>query len=323
MRTLKLISICLFAVLVRAESSPSSGWITKAQMQRDGDLNAIFFVDQKRGWIGGDGGVVLSTQDEGTFWKRYKLPINESVNDIFFRNKDEGFLVASNRIFATTDSGHNWRESRRISRNYFRVGVPELYSIRFTNKKRGWIVGSVSQGEKVIDSLILYTVDGGETWNKSTIPSSSELINLDFVGEDHGWIVGASGTILHTSKGGAVWSSQRSPVAATLYSVDFRNRDEGLAVGEKGTILRTTDGGRSWIQMRSPVRTSLMSVRFTDDKNAWAVGHRGSIIRTNDGGRTWVQQVSRAGHNIYGLAVAKKSAWAVGGKGLILNYRID
>ena len=37
----------------------------------------------------------------------------------------------------------------------------ELYSVRFSSKKKGWVVGSVSKRERVIDSILVYTDDGG------------------------------------------------------------------------------------------------------------------------------------------------------------------
>ena len=35
--------------------------------------------------------------------------------------------------------------------------------MRFSSKKKGWVVGSISKRERVVDSILVYTDDGGET----------------------------------------------------------------------------------------------------------------------------------------------------------------
>ena len=65
--------------------------------------------------------------------------------------------------------------------------------MRFSSKKKGWVVGSVSKRERVVDSILVYTDDGGETWRRQRAPSRVELIHIDFVSDKRGWIVGDGG----------------------------------------------------------------------------------------------------------------------------------
>ena len=118
--------------------------------------------------------------------------------------------------------------------------------MRFSSKKKGWVVGSISKRERVVDSILVYTDDGGETWRRQRAPSRLELIHIDFVSDKRGWIVGDGGTILFTRDAGASWTKQNVGTNATLYHVDFRDDKKGWAVGERGTLLRTTDGGETW-----------------------------------------------------------------------------
>ena len=75
--------------------------------------------------------------------------------------------------------------------------------MRFSSKKKGWVVGSISKNDRVIDSIVVYTDDQGLTWQRQRAPSRFELIHLDFVDDKHGWIVGADGAILHIRWGSA------------------------------------------------------------------------------------------------------------------------
>lgn len=298
------------------------GWKGTRHGTAGKDLNTVYFADTKRGWIAGDDGLVYRTEDSGRSWIKQPVGTNDQINDLYFRDKEDGYLVAGNRILVTNDSGRTWREARQFSPADFGGAVPELYSVRFASKKKGWLVGSVSRREVVTDSLVFFTQDGGASWRAQLVPSRDELIHLDFADEKRGWIVGDKGTILATTDGGASWARQRANTNATLYHVDFVDDDRGWAVGARGTILRTENGGETWTTVIVPglQRTTLLSVQFVNDEQGWAVGRGGVVLRSDDGGRTWVQQESRTKQNLYALFVNKKQGWAVGGDGMVLQY---
>jgi photosystem II stability/assembly factor-like uncharacterized protein len=237
-----------------AALAAQNGWKAEQRGQAGKDLNAVYFSDSKRGWAAGDDGIVMHTEDGGRTWVRQLIDTTDSVNDVYFRDKEDGYLLAGNRVFKTEDSGATWREAARFLPANFNGATPELYSVRFTGKKKGWIVGSVSRRDAVVDSLVLFTDNSGGSWQRQRVPTRGELIHLDFSGDKHGWIVGASGVILHTEDGGTTWRAQRSGTNATLYHVDFRNEDDGWTVGERGTILRTTNGGAAWSPVKAAVR---------------------------------------------------------------------
>ncbi|HEY0321141.1 MAG TPA: YCF48-related protein [Pyrinomonadaceae bacterium] len=316
----KFYAVFLLTALASANLAQTQGWTAAQRGQAGRDLNAVFFADSKRGWIAGDGGFLSRTKDSGRTWSSQSVGTTDAINDIYFRGRDDGYLLASNRIFGTTDAGETWRDVRQFLARDFGGAEPELYSIRFSGKRQGWVVGSVSRRDVIADSLIIHTGDGGVSWERQLAPVREELIHLDFVSEDRGWVVGGSGTILFTKDGGKNWTKQPSGTDVTLYHVDFRNDRVGWAVGERGTVLRTTDGGESWGSVNVPVRSTLLSVTFVDEDQGWIVGRGGVILRSDDGGRTWVRQESRTKENLYALFIDKKSGWAVGGDGIVLNY---
>ncbi|MDX6529293.1 MAG: hypothetical protein QOH41_1583 [Blastocatellia bacterium] len=297
-----------------------SGWTATRVSSGGKDLNAVYFADAKRGWVGGDGGFFAYTEDGGRNWVERPLGIEHSVNDIYFVGKDRGFALAGGSIFETADGGHSWREAHKFLPAEFDGATPELYSLRFNGKKRGWVVGSISRGDVITNSILAITRDGGVTWQVVQAPTRQELIHIDFVDERRGWIVGAGGAILHTDDAGESWSKQVSGVTVTLFHVDFRDEKKGWAVGERGTILRTDDGGQTWAKVTSPARATLLSVQFVSDDEGWVVGRGGAILRSNNGGRDWVEQESGNKQNLFALFMTKKNGWAVGSDGLILRY---
>lgn len=323
-RKLRYLTGTLVALLNLATGlEAQEGWSASKISTGGQDLNAVYFLDSKRGWVGGDGGYLSRTDDGGQTWVRQAVSTNAAINDIYFRDKEAGFLLAGNKIFVTRDNGTRWSEARAFLPTEFEGAEVELYSVRFSSKKRGWVVGSISRRERVIDSILVYTDDGGDTWRRQRTPSQLELIHIDFVNDRKGWIVGAGGTILATVDGGITWSKQNSGTSVTLYHVDFRNDKDGWAVGERGTVLRTSDGGGSWIAVRTNVRVTLLSIQFVNDDDGWAVGRGGTILRSEDQGVTWLQQQSTTTQNIYALNFNKKLGFAVGGDGTLLRYERD
>jgi len=311
----------LSAMLLQGVSAfPQTAWVAAKVGIKGKDLNTVYFLDSKRGWVGGDGGYLSRTDDGGQTWSRQTVGTNSGINDIYFRDKEAGFLLAGNTIFITRDNGARWESSRVFLPTEFDGAEVELYSVRFSSKKKGWVVGSVSKKDVVVDSVLVYTDDAGQTWRRQKAPSQTELIHIDFVNDKRGWIVGAGGTILNTVDAGETWTKQNSGTDATLYHIDFRDDKKGWAVGERGTILRTLDGGESWIATPSTAKNTILSVQFLSDDEGWVVGRGGVIMRTEDQGRTWVQQESTTKQNLYALNFNKKIGWAVGGDGTLLRF---
>ena len=310
----------LTALLFNVSIVSQTGWVA-GRAGTSQDLVAVYFTTADRGWVAGDGGYLASTTDGGTTWTPYPLGMTEDINEIYFRNDDNGYLVAGTKMFVTKDGGRSWRETRIYRPEDFPRATPELLSIRFADKKRGIAIGSLlNSKEEVIDSLVMRSDDGGETWRRVPVPSKKELFHLDFNGSSHAWIVGDEGLILASTDSGVTWQVQQSGTRLPLYNVDFRDDNEGYAVGKAGTILRTDNGGQNWLRVNSGYKETFMRVDFADDKNGWIVGYDGAILRSSDRGNTWVRQDSKIAANLYGLFMTKKYGWAVGAKGAILRY---
>jgi len=98
----------------------------------------------------------------------------------------------------------------------------------------------------------------GRSWVSCQIPrpsrpefSTAFLSAVDFVDQNHGWIVGMDPYIMSTPDGGATWYQQSVPSQMNdrLSAVDFVNASHGWAAGHDGYILRTTTGGGSGVRL--------------------------------------------------------------------------
>ena len=156
------------------------GWAQFKINTGGNDLNTVYFLDSKRGWVGGDGGFLSRTDDSGLSWVRQTVPTTAAINDIYFRDKEAGFLLAGKSIFITRD-GTNWTQSRIFLPEEVEGADVELYSVRFSSKKKGWVVGSVSKRERVVDSILVYTDDGGATWTQVSkwVGTTGQYVHAD------------------------------------------------------------------------------------------------------------------------------------------------
>ncbi|HEX8852118.1 MAG TPA: hypothetical protein VF754_01450, partial [Pyrinomonadaceae bacterium] len=53
----------LLAAVAAGALARQEGWRAERPGQPGKDLNAVHFVDSRRGWVAGDGGLVLRTED--------------------------------------------------------------------------------------------------------------------------------------------------------------------------------------------------------------------------------------------------------------------
>jgi len=157
----------LFLILAAVYVATAQGNWTVRNSGTTEDLVAVYFTSASRGFIAGDNGFLASTRDGGASWQKYPLGTTESISEIYFRNDKNGYLVAGKLMFKTDDAGETWKQTRIYRAGDFTKGTPEFTSIRFAGKDRGLIIGSVvNQKDEIVDSLLLLTEDGGESWNR-------------------------------------------------------------------------------------------------------------------------------------------------------------
>ena len=92
----------VYGVLLLAFASPAlaqQGWVPSRIGPAKKDLNTVYFLDNKRGWVAGDEGFLSRTDDGGRTWIQQAVGITDAINDIYFRTKEDGFLLAGNAIF--------------------------------------------------------------------------------------------------------------------------------------------------------------------------------------------------------------------------------
>jgi photosystem II stability/assembly factor-like uncharacterized protein len=139
-----------------------------------------------------------------------------------------------------------------------------------------------------------------EPWIVQELGTNADFLDVFFLDEQRGWIVGGGhniegGILGSTTDGGRTWSfrsgiARPSRLASSfrLSAVWFLDETNGFIVGDGFQILATVDGGENWHRVSPARRVSahLRDLQFLDDRYGWAIG-MGGFSRTLDGGKTW------------------------------------
>ena len=134
-------------------------------------------------------------------------------------------------------------------------------------------------------------------WDIVDLPLEPGVILLDiaFVDETHGFLLGTRQTILETFDGGKTWDFKSvsnaldEDVNYRFNSVSFKGQ-EGWIVGKPAILLHTTDGGASWERVGLSPRLPGAPVLITatkDNGTAEMVTDEGAIYLTTDAARNW------------------------------------
>lgn len=239
------------------------------------NLNSISFVDDYKGFIAGDSGLIMQSVDGGLNWKTFNTPYSNSFNAICF-NDNKLFVVGSSGFVGIINS--NSKQIKKIISNT----TEALFKIYFLDHNIGFIVGSHGQ--------ILKTYDGGMTWQVINSSVKENLFSISFADSKNGIIVGWNGTILKTTDSGLSWQKQALKYNNYFKDVLFANEFLGFIVGGDGIVLRTENGGENWDETDIESNSGLYKLNFENSGDGIILSNRGEIFTSNDAGKSWIKK---------------------------------
>jgi photosystem II stability/assembly factor-like uncharacterized protein len=206
-----------------------------------GDLRDVFFINSSTGFIAGTYGVYKTTNG-GTTWALSHTSNSSQINDVFFKDANNGWSVGLNgKIRNTVDGGTSWTQVNPSLNSDF-YAVHATGTAVFTGGFKNEIIRiSPSSSASPTTSL------GGN------------VHDICFVGDNNGWLCGDYGKIYTTSDGGNTWNASPSGSTKYLRGIQFTSSNQGWAVGYSGTILKYV-GINSPTSVRENTESSRASV---------------------------------------------------------------
>lgn len=227
----------------------------------------------------------------------------EAVRDMHLLSPRSGWVLRGEQLLWTEDGGASWQD---LSPQH--TDSAHLLGVSFLDNKSGWALNLDNNTEGIGPLSILRTVDGGKSWQKSSVLIENpeaileiDSATLDFVDPLTGWIsiklLSSSnfsfGRLFTTQDGGTTWQERELPIGG---SVNFKDAQQGWIVGGPlNQIYYTENGGESWRLTNNPSKDEITSVLAGDvprlagelpsgavavsqfdDLDAWTLVHNGS-----------------------------------------------
>jgi photosystem II stability/assembly factor-like uncharacterized protein len=251
----------------------------------DRSLAAFRFVSVQAGFLALDDGSVLGTTDGGDSYSgRTRLPSAGTQQATEIALAPPGRVVVATggtvpgvggSILTSDDAAQTWTVA---------ASTPTpVRSVTFVDGSTGFAVGD--------SSLVLKTVDGGQSWTPvaGSVPGPPRgLTGIRCADATTCVITQSDGAaIVRTTDGGTTLTVE--PQTTTpLVGADFAAGLRVVGVGPGGAIATSDDAGDTFTQIGSRMETEFSRVEAgPSGPVAFALGPVGALARTNDGGRTW------------------------------------
>jgi photosystem II stability/assembly factor-like uncharacterized protein len=196
-----------------------------------------------------------------------------ALSSIHMVDAQTGWAVTGKgRIVQTTDGGVHWKDVTPKYPSSLPLAAQQSVVADFLTSSMSWIALSNADAAA---TLLFRTSDGGQTWQKTTIPTAI-VTQITFIDSQHGWVL------------------SKNPVSASAETVE---------------IYSSTDGGGNWAMVSAayaastdtpspgqlPFGGTKTGLGFLDATTGWITGNfplNGYVFFyvTHDGGKTWNRQ---------------------------------
>lgn len=300
-------------------------------------LRGIRFISALEGWIVGDSGTILHSNDGGATWEAETSSTTQHLQSVYFLDASHGWAVGNAGTILYRSSNGSWAATATSGSK-----PDQLTHIFMNDAMHGWITVDNS------NEPILWTDDNWTGIIPQDPKTAGKLYSVFFLPKDpnspfpdrlEGWAVGAAddltgnGSILHiySDTGLSPWTTESvaSGTTSTLLDLFISSPNLGWAIGgdditAAGTVLRWN--GAAW----SPVAfntgsPTLPSPRYmrgvaSQSGNGVAVGLSGMVFTTANG-TDWGNVSGPSIANLTGVSFAldRVNGWAVGASGTVLS----
>jgi photosystem II stability/assembly factor-like uncharacterized protein len=154
------------------------------------NLYDIKFLNERTGWVVGEGGTLMKTTNGGVNWVQMGYPVGgKPFNGVHIVDSNTVYVVGYyETIIKTTNGGSNWI----IIRNGPSAQGSSYFCVFFIDKNKGWIAGTGSK--------VLKTTNGGLTIDSAYV-SGGWFYDMYFKDANTG-CMSEEGRVFKTTNGG-------------------------------------------------------------------------------------------------------------------------
>ncbi|MEO0789155.1 MAG: YCF48-related protein [Bacteroidota bacterium] len=286
------------------------------------DFSEVVFFNDIAGYALGNESTIARTIDGGDTWL-YTQPDNLNSSNLTGRHLealDNGHLIATwgfANASLSTDGGNTWEDL-------------------LTDEEVDQVIGGLSYFDVlpngriifVLSEQVIYSDNGGQTWNFEVIDLPFPITVVEFLNNDIGFVAGNDNTLYKTTDGGLSWQPLTGPYPSDNSDTRaFFAFDEMNLLASRGTGASfSSDGGQTWETLSDFVTGYGFSL--DSDGRLWtagfASGNNGSVHWSDDMGQTW-NEAAYVCHSGRGgsLTPSGDAFYIIGDGGLIARVDTD
>jgi len=191
-----------------------------------------------------------------------------------------------------------------------------ICEIFFFDFNTGFAAGGNENG-----SIILKTINGGNTWSINYQSTNPAFISIKFLNSNTGYAVGGrypTSVIMKTTNQGQNWINQYNPTTGSIFSVSIIDADTAYCAAGYGCILKTTNGGTNWVIQQTAITDHFEYVQFLNSHTGYAAARGGQIMKTTNSGNNWFMSYNCGIWLISENFINYNTGYVVGRNGIIL-----
>ncbi|MBP6004115.1 MAG: hypothetical protein KA746_11825 [Pyrinomonadaceae bacterium] len=182
-------------------------------------------------------------------------------------------------------------------------------------------------------AILVQTVNA--EWVRQRSASLAWFLDITFVTETKGWIVGSDGTMLSTNDGGTTWKAEPRFTTDTIREIHFTDENNGWLLCERNIftrgqnavsyLRRTNDGGKTWerVEFEDAGHERVVKLLFNKLGTTTAFGEGGIFYKLQEDGRTWKKSLSPIRFLLLGGAFGSGPSGAIAGAGGTILFTSD
>jgi len=139
-------------------------------------------------------------------------------------------------------------------------------------------------------------LSGDSPWETIQFEDQANTLDIDFIDENKGFLVGSNRLIMETNDGGKSWEKRSLDISSEenfrLLDIDFKG-EEGWLIGQPSLVMHTTDAGQSWtrLSLGNKLPGQPFLVTTVGNNTAELATTAGAIYQTKDSGESWEAKV--------------------------------
>lgn len=276
----------------------------------------------------GERGHIVYSDDQGKSWTQAKVPTTVLLTRVFFISDQNGWAIGHDgNVLVSHNGGIDWTVQRDGLTEQAMLNEKELARAKSSvldltaqletaqsEEQKAQLSEQLESSQWDVDNALV-------KMEKPVAPQA--LMDIWFINEERGWIVGAYGTLLYTMNGGRHWApwSRHVDNPDELHFNGIAGSADGklYIASEWGTLFRSQDWGESWQVIESGYEGSFFGVLLNPASgDVFAYGLRGNIYRSSDDGENWTELHSAAKASLFGGLAANGRLVFVGAGGTVV-----